>query len=235
MERSYWWARGRNADGEDVWFRPARGCAWPIVMLDDLQEGLVMRVARKYSSMVVETSRDNFQIWIVTAMLLSEAQRLAVQRHLRALVGGDAGSMSGEHFGRAPGTRNPKPGREDFMVRVLHAGGGQKFDPSPYLTAAPTPVVPAPRRGRGRVLTPPPGTTRPPPREDESAKEFRFVVAILRQAQRARRDMAAAMSSLERNLTARALMRGKRATEQAAREYAHRTVTKAAEWVRGVE
>ncbi|MHB1528575.1 MAG: hypothetical protein ACYCXT_03935 [Acidiferrobacteraceae bacterium] len=67
-----------------------------------------------------------------------------MQRHLRVRAGADQGSVSGEYFGRAPGFRNTKPERGNFLARIAMATSGTALDVTPYLTEAP-------RQGRGRV------------------------------------------------------------------------------------
>ncbi|MHB1527827.1 MAG: DNA-primase RepB domain-containing protein [Acidiferrobacteraceae bacterium] len=226
MLKSAGWAWAMNADPdahESVCIRPARGWAWQIIMMDDLPGALVMRIAQKYSSLAIETSLDNFQVWIRTEQPLDEPQRLHVQQHLLRKVGGDVGSSSGEHFGKCPGYRNRKPGRGGFIVRVALATAGPAMDVAKYLIEAP---APSPPPGAGGCAIGHDGARGVG--VDESRQEFRFCLARLHQAMATGRDLAAEMLALEENLTRRALGRGKRKDEAGAREYARRTVQKAA-------
>lgn len=225
-DRCRGWAWHRNNAGEDIYIRPARGSCWPVVLLDDLPPRMARGIAVKYASLVIETSSDNCQVWIATTNALAEGERAAVQRALATLVGADHGSVSGEHFGRAPCYRNKKPGRQDFRVCVLAATAGKKLDPSPVL-ASPNPVS-APQRGRGRVLTPPPGGHAAEER-DESRKEFGFCFHSLRHAREWKQNLDSVSRDLVERLVIRALKRGKRGDVAGAREYAERTVRAARE------
>ncbi|MHB1529227.1 MAG: DNA-primase RepB domain-containing protein [Acidiferrobacteraceae bacterium] len=118
------WGVARNIRGENLYLRPARGWPWPLVLIDDLPNARAFAIARKYSSLVIETTLNNCQVWIATNPPINEQQRLAVQRCLCARVGSDPGSVSGEHWGRAPGFQNMKPGRRKFLVRVALATVG---------------------------------------------------------------------------------------------------------------
>jgi hypothetical protein len=214
------WAWSRNLRGENVYLRPARGTNWSVVMLDDLPANMVTGIAQKYSSLVLETSSHNFQVWVFVNQPLTEPARLNVQRHLLQKAGADPGSASGEHFGRAPGYRNTKPDRGNFLARIAAATRGLSLDVAPYLTAAP--VSSSPAKGgacaisRGSTVC---GT-------DESRREFGYCLARLDMARRAGR-LAWEMFHLEWDLARRAVERGKRKDLAAAKKYANLTVRKA--------
>ncbi|MBZ0106199.1 MAG: RepB family DNA primase [Sulfuricella denitrificans] len=112
--------------GADIYVRPARGACWPLVMLDDLTRSAAEQILNQYAALQVETSRNNYQVWIRTDKALSEFERLAVQKALIQHYGGDPGCVSGEHFGRLPGFRNHKPGRGGFWVSVRRVATNQK-------------------------------------------------------------------------------------------------------------
>lgn len=180
VEKSLAWGTARNIRGANVYFRPARlnGEGAPlshsIVFLDDLAPATAFGIAKKYRSIAIETSADNFQVWIITNQPLAEAERYRVQQSLVRLVSADPGCASGEHFGRFPGYANNKPGRNGFRVAVRHCNAiGPALDVAPYLAEVPpatqTPTLPP--KG-GRVSSSDGG--------DESAKEFRFAVARIR-------------------------------------------------------
>lgn len=111
------WLRAENAAGGDIYFRPFRHGAWPVIFLDDLSPSRAIRIAGKYRAAVVETSPGSCHLWLGTALLLDEAQRAGVQRDLVTRLQGaaDPGSVSGEHWGRLPGFRNYKPGRNCWV------------------------------------------------------------------------------------------------------------------------
>lgn len=114
------WGWVKNNEGLNVYLRPA-GDLFPFIFLDDLAAGLVFAVARKYNTLVVETSKNNHQIWIQTSQDLDTKQRFIVQKLIAAKVGADPGSTSGDHFGRAAGFLNRKPARGNWPVRVVVA------------------------------------------------------------------------------------------------------------------
>ncbi len=107
------WLCAENARGADVYFRPFRHGAWPVVFLDDLPIPMAIKIAGKYRAAVVETSSGSCHLWLATALPLGEAQRTDVQRDLVTRLRGaaDPGSISGDHWGRLPGFRNHKPNR----------------------------------------------------------------------------------------------------------------------------
>lgn len=105
------WARAENASRADVYIRPARGQSWPVVLLDDVPLPVAARIARKYSSLLVQTSHDGgCHVWLQCDRVLTEAERGIAQRWLASRVGADPASTSGEHLGRVAGFRNWKRG-----------------------------------------------------------------------------------------------------------------------------
>lgn len=227
VRKSLKWGWVSNRQGCDVYMRPARGQSWPVLFLDDLTPVMAAGVAKKYISLLVETSIDNFQVWIATSTPLDELQRARVQSRLAALVGADPGSKSGEHFGRAPGFKNNKPGRNGWMIKVTAAGGGARLDPTPHLAPPASekpPVIPFPEGGR---VGSQPLPTVSAGVSDDSAQEFRFCIARFRWSRDRGHDPSSETTFLIKNLTARALDRGKRVSESAACRYAEVTVTKA--------
>lgn len=236
--RSGSWGWSQNLQGRNVYMRPSRPGPWPVVFLDDLSPTRACAVARKYSALVVETSRGNCQVWIKTASALTEDERLQTQRSLCALIGADTGSVSGDHFGRAPGFQNRKPGRDNWTVRVIKATIRAALDSTPHLIPASISTPPG-NAGGARVLAFPhlPARTSSPsgPRHQapapdgqrEYAREFGWCLHVLRGARDCRRDITATMRELEIKLAAKALARGKRPTQVQAEKYA-RTVVLAA-------
>ena len=223
VEKSLGWGWVKNNAGHDVYIRPARGVSHPVVFLDDLPPRKALGIARKYGSLVVETSADNCQCWVRVARPLSETERATVQRSLVSKVGADPMSASGDHFGRAAGYCNRKRGRDDFVVRVLAATGGAALDPTPHLAEAP--ALPAPA-GRRAVFTPSPlgvGGAK-----SESEREYRYALARLSWAQRRGRDPIGEMNYLVGNIADRAVERGKRKSRAEALLYAEKTVARAA-------
>jgi len=121
------WARAENAHGGEIYIRPARGFAWPLVFLDDVPIPAARQLALAYGAMVIQTSpAGGCHVWLPCDRDLDEDGRLQVQRGLAARFGADKASVSGEHLGRLAGFKNWKRG--GCWVNLL-AGmdGGRRF------------------------------------------------------------------------------------------------------------
>ena len=230
IRRSCGWAWVKNREGRDVYIRPARGLDWPIVFLDDLPPKKALAISQKYAAMVVETSRQNCQVWIATTEPLDETARARVQGRLLTLVGADPGSKSGEHFGRAPGFKNHKPGRAGWVVRVIAASVGARLDASPYLTPARLTAGPSlPQGGAGGFTGYGVSRASESAAAGESEREYRYCLSRFGWALRTGRDPSGEVPYLVANLSDRAAMRGKagRGTRERCVQYAEITVAKA--------
>ena len=105
------WARAENAHGAEVYIRPARGLDWPMVFLDDVLLEVAMAAARGHGGLAIQTSpAGGCHLWLPCAQNLNEAARHQVQRWRAERIGGDLGSVSGEHLGRLAGFKNWKRG-----------------------------------------------------------------------------------------------------------------------------
>lgn len=221
LEKSLSWATARNMAGNNVYFRPARyrpdgsNADHPCVLLDDLTPETARKVVKKYRSIIVETSTNNFQAWIITNRSLTEGERHQAQAQLAGLVRADLGSTSGEHFGRIPGYKNQKPWRGGFWIKIQGVNSdGNTLDVSRWLLA----------NNKQEIKPSPQGGRVPSASGDESANEYRFALARLA-AGHGREEIA-------KNIAARALERGKRRTEGDALRYAHQTITAASRALR---
>jgi hypothetical protein len=102
------WYRAKNANGWHVYGRPY---STRYVLIDDVQhEGIVkLRQDGLTPTAVIETSPDNFQVWITVSeneLPKLVASRLAKLLELRYST--DTGSADALHLGRLPGLRNKK-------------------------------------------------------------------------------------------------------------------------------
>jgi hypothetical protein len=154
------WVRMENARQAEVYIRPARGSAWPLVFLDDVAAPLAVRAAGKYDAMVVMTSpAGGCHLWLRCDRSLDEVARRAAQRWLARRLSADLGSVSGEHLGRLAGFKNWKRG--GVWVNVLGAScRGRSWDPSPALSMEPAETMAPPastRAGQGAADTSPSG------------------------------------------------------------------------------
>ncbi|ADL55550.1 RepB family DNA primase [Gallionella capsiferriformans] len=81
------------------------------LMMDDLTLNQSRRVAGERTHMIIQTSPGLHHLWLATSRLISIAERKACQQVLQQRYGGDAASVSGDHFGRLPGFKNIKRGK----------------------------------------------------------------------------------------------------------------------------
>lgn len=108
------WLKRQNAQGENVYIRPARSQQEPLVFLDDISLATIDRMGKDGlpPAVVVESSPGNYQAWVRVqddGAKLSEAVRKAVSVELCRMYGGDAGSRDAVHWGRLAGFTNRKP------------------------------------------------------------------------------------------------------------------------------
>lgn len=153
------WARAQNVRRADVFVRPARQNAWPVVFLDDVATPRARAVADKYDALLVETSpAGGCHIWLACSRPLAETARRDAQRWLAQRIGADLGSISGEHLGRLAGFKNWK--RSGAWVNVVAASlRDRRWDPSavPSIAATETGKPPATRRRQKSTDTTPSG------------------------------------------------------------------------------
>ena len=153
------WPRAANAHGAEVYIRPARGFAWPMVFLDDVAPALALEGVDRHGGLVVRTSpAGGCHLWLPCARPLDEEGRRRVQRWLAGRFGADPASVSGEHLGRLAGFRNWK--RCGCWVNLLRSLVDPELrlvipqeilDPkelSPCRWAKPDPADPYTRSGR---------------------------------------------------------------------------------------
>ena len=162
------WARAQNVRRAEVYIRPARASAWPLVFLDDVTVPRARTLAHKYDALAIETSpAGGCHIWLACDRRLGESSRRTAQRWLARRIDADLGSVSGEHLGRLAGFKNWK--RSGTWVNVLAASRhGRSWDPSvvPTLTRAESTPKNNRRRCRGVDTSP-------------SGKEWGWVCGLL--------------------------------------------------------
>jgi hypothetical protein len=201
------WARAENAHGGEIYIRPARDFAWPLVFLDDLPIPVARQLALTYGAMVIQTSvAGGCHVWLPCDRDLDEDARLKVQRGLAARFGADKASVSGEHLGRLAGFKNWK--RDGCWVNCLCGmDGARRFRvPPAELPPAASPIPAAAPR-----LAPKGGTGD----GSASAQEWGWVCRLLEAGQTPER--------VYRMLVDRAASRRGSDVER----YARRTVEKA--------
>jgi len=150
------WARAENVQHADIYARPARGRSWPLILIDDVALGRADAVAREVEAFLVETSPDGgCHVWLRCDRALAEDERRRVQRTWLVRLGGDPGSVSGEHLGRLAGFKNWKRGGCWVNVRPAAPGRPWLVVDDPHTPPRP-PTAPTrpPRRDSRRDTTP---------------------------------------------------------------------------------
>lgn len=110
IEKNLAWLKSQNAQGNDIYIRPALDHNPGIVLVDDLSTSalVAMKQAGHEPALVTETSPGNFQAWIKVPST-TDAQRSEIGRILATKYGGDPNSTDHRHFGRLAGFTNRKP------------------------------------------------------------------------------------------------------------------------------
>jgi hypothetical protein len=145
------WARAENVQQADIYIRPARGPAWPLIFVDDVSVDHAQAVACAVDALIVETSpAGGCHVWIRCDRALAEDERRQAQRGWVARLHADPGSVSGEHLGRLAGFKNWKRGGCWVNVRAAsHADRPWSVvnDPTVTRRARPSPTRPRDRDG----------------------------------------------------------------------------------------
>jgi len=138
------WLKFENTQkNANIWVRPEPESAHPWLFIDDVPMDMAKKIANIYQCIVVETSPNNCQIRLVSNCDLSKEQRTEVQRSLVKLLGAsaDSGSIAGCKWGRLPGFRNKKLGKNGWTNLISVPDESlKKFDPSPYLNKLSPPL-----------------------------------------------------------------------------------------------
>jgi len=102
------WIKYENSKGSDIYFRPYKDGIHAVIFLDDVPIDKALKVAKKYTSCVVETSCNNTQIWLAIDNPLDKNDRKLAQKFLKNKGFTDSGSISGDHLGRLCGVKSQK-------------------------------------------------------------------------------------------------------------------------------
>lgn len=179
--RHHLWAKNQSENGS-IYFRPCEGS--PLVLLDDLNQVDSLKIAARYSSLVINTSPEKYQAWIMTDLGLGFGERNLIQLSIiRKLNNGpqnraDAGASNGNQIGRVPGFHNRKPAyaANPPAVQII----GEPFSAVRKLNAAEHLNAPPPAQRAAAV--PSMSATRDKNKSDsgESEREFGFAINSLR-------------------------------------------------------
>jgi RepB DNA-primase N-terminal domain len=104
--------RHENAKGGHIYIRPAGSHS--LSLIDDLTSAAIERMKGEgfEPAVIVETSPDNFQVWLNHGQVLDAAASSRAAKQLAQRYGGDRSSADWRHFGRLAGFTNPKPERQ---------------------------------------------------------------------------------------------------------------------------
>ena len=117
--RNVGWLKRMNAQGNDIYVRPAGEHG--LVLVDDLTPAAVDRLHRAgfQPAVVTETSPGNLQAWLkVSGEPVAASHRTVLARGFAHDFGGDRNSADAQHYGRLAGFTNQKP--ERLLDNGLH-------------------------------------------------------------------------------------------------------------------
>jgi hypothetical protein len=111
IEESIQRLRRENAHGAHIFVRPHGAHALSLV--DDLSVDAIARMKDVgfQPALVVETSSQNFQVWLNHGRTLDRSMSSCAAKELAKHFGGDLSSADWRHFGRLAGFTNRKPER----------------------------------------------------------------------------------------------------------------------------
>lgn len=104
------WLKRMNAQGNDVYIRPAEQERHGLVLVDDLSEFDLddMKAEGREPALVVETSPKNYQAWVKVADAAGGELRGQIARTLASEYDADPASADSRHYGRLAGFTNRK-------------------------------------------------------------------------------------------------------------------------------
>src|SRR5215467_7923348 len=104
--------RHENAKGAHIYIRPTGFHS--LSLLDDLTSEAIERMKAEgfEPAVVVETSLNNFQVWLNHGQVLAAPVSTRAAKQLAERFSGDPSSADWRHFGRLAGFTNPKPERQ---------------------------------------------------------------------------------------------------------------------------
>jgi len=106
--RSVSWLRLKNAEGRNIYIRPAGEHS--LSLIDDASIQVIERLKSEgfAPAVVLETSPGNFQAWLNHGQILPKPLSTFASRLLASRFGGDLASADWRHYGRLAGFTNRK-------------------------------------------------------------------------------------------------------------------------------
>ena len=119
-------ARSRDHAAAELYVRGPLSEAHRLLLVDDVPDSAFAAFGSQLARAVLETSPGNYQAILLAPEPLDRSGRLDAQRALVQRFGGDFGSVSGDHWGRGPGSQNTKAklGGARFVPRLVAAWDG---------------------------------------------------------------------------------------------------------------
>lgn len=181
--------KAENAHGRHILIQPDATLAPFYLLIDDLPWSLIRRQHQhqcgtwKPGRMIVETSKENYQVWIHSSRPLS----LSEKRYWLKKLNSDPGADPNDRWGRCPGFRNRKS-------KHRNATGGYPLSKLIWIdwkrrAAVPNIYIHDPNNAANRLSTKPPKglghqrksiTRSDYSRADESATDFAYAIALFR-------------------------------------------------------
>lgn len=104
------WLKRMNAQGNDIYIRPAEQARHGLVLVDDLSSDDLdaMKQEGREPAAVIETSPKNYQAWVKVAQDAPAGHRGVIARELAREYDADPASADSRHYGRLAGFTNRK-------------------------------------------------------------------------------------------------------------------------------
>ncbi|WP_349355932.1 DNA-primase RepB domain-containing protein [Escherichia coli] len=104
------WLKRMNAQGNDIYIRPAEQARHGLVLVDDLSSDDLdaMKQEGREPAAIIETSPKNYQAWVKVAQDAPAVHRGVIARELAREYDADPASADSRHYGRLAGFTNRK-------------------------------------------------------------------------------------------------------------------------------
>ena len=185
--------RANTRGQRDIFIRP-NSFRFILVDLDHVSgvdmRSMYQRAMNFDPCLVTETSKGNFQFHYKLPARVTENKALYVQRWVTNEVHGDHGATGNKQLHRLPGFRNRKPGRGNFVCRIVTKGyrsGGNSHFPREAYQYRPARGESANQRNGGRSRPTGAGGSTGPSRDPMSDQQI----------ERSRLDFSHAMHTIE--------------------------------------
>ncbi|EEL9994180.1 DNA primase [Salmonella enterica subsp. enterica serovar Agona] len=133
------WLKRMNAQGNDIYIRPAEQARHGLVLVDDLSSDDLdaMKQEGREPAAIIETSPKNYQAWVKVAQDAPAGHRGVIARELAREYDADPASADSRHYGRLAGFTNRKDkhtSRTGYQPWVLcRESSGQSATAGPEL------------------------------------------------------------------------------------------------------